>query len=71
MFFTMNPTTPPQLPRKVYLRRKEVQDAVGGARQFQCLERSGELRGVRLPGYTFKHYPRAAVQAVLEKLFGK
>ena len=68
----MSTTTPLPLPlpNKVYLRRKEVEAAVGGRRQLDLLEKTGQLRGVRLPGYDRKHYARATVQIVLVRLFG-
>lgn len=59
----------PVLPHKVYLRRKEVEAAVGGWRQLLALERAGHLRRHYLPGYTRAHYARAEVQAVLDRLF--
>ena len=64
----MTPSSP-ILPSKVYLRRKEVETAVGGRRQREALEASGRLRAVRLPGYTHKHYPRASVASLLAELW--
>ncbi len=63
-------TTSP-LPQKVWLRRKEVETAVGGRRQLEALERTGVLRGVVLPGYKLKRFPRAAVQGILAELAGR
>lgn len=67
---TASPTIPkPVLPAKVYLRRKEVEGAVGGERQLQALERAGRVRPIVLPGYRTKHYVRAEVQRALDELF--
>lgn len=63
--------TRPALPAKVYLRRKEVEIVVGGERQLNALLAQGRLQPVRLPGYTRAHFARAAVQAVLDELFGR
>lgn len=60
----------PTLPAKIYLRRKEVETAVGGRRQREALEAAGHLKPVRLPGYEHAHYIRGDVQAVLDNLFG-
>jgi len=62
--------TTPELPQKVYLRRKEVCAAVGGRRQLAALERAGKVRAIRLPGYTRQHYTRASVTAALAELGG-
>ena len=59
------------LPQKVWLRRKEVEVAVGGRRQLEALERSGALTGVVLPGYKQRRFARAAVQGVLVELGGR
>jgi hypothetical protein len=60
-----------QLPHKVWLRRKEVESAVGGRRQLETLERSGTLTGVVLPGYKQRRFARAAVQEILGSLGGR
>ena len=60
----------PSLPSKVYLRRKEVETAVGGRRQREALESTGKLRPIRLPGYDHKHYVRAEVQSLIASLMG-
>jgi hypothetical protein len=60
----------PLLPAKVYLRRADVEKAVGGQRQMMALESTGKLRGVKLPGYTQSHFVRAEVQAVLDEMWG-
>lgn len=60
----------PDLPAKVYLRRKEVEAVVGGWRQLAALEAAGKLSRQILPGYTRAHYARAEVQAVLVTLYG-
>lgn len=64
-------TEKPTLPAKVYLRRGDVEKAVGGDRQMRALEAAGKIRGVPLPGYTQLHYVRADVQAVLDEMWGK
>lgn len=61
----------PTLPLKIWLRRKEVESAVGGRRQLESLERSGTLTGTVLPGYQHKRFARAKVQDVLTALGGK
>lgn len=64
-------TPKPTLPSKIYLRRADVEKAVGGDRQMKALEAAGKIRGVRLTGYTQFHYVRAEVQAVLDEMWGK
>lgn len=59
----------PVLPAKVYLRRAEVEKAVGGARQLNALLATAKLRGVTLPGYKQLHFVRADVQAVLDAMW--
>jgi hypothetical protein len=61
--------SPPALPSKVYLRRKEVEAAVGGRWQLRLLVQSGRLQGVRLPGYRRLHFVRAQVARTLEQLW--
>jgi len=53
----------------MYLRRKEVLVAVGGAAQLENLERAGRLIPITLPGYKLHHYTRAGVQAVLDAMW--
>ena len=65
------PASPPSLPAKVYLRRKEVIAAVGGWRQLKALASAGHLRPVLLPGYSQAHYVRAEVQSALTTLYGR
>jgi hypothetical protein len=68
----MNTLAPkPALPAKVYLRRGDVEKAVGGQRQMMALESTGKLRGIKLPGYTTLHFIRADVQAVLDEMWGR
>jgi hypothetical protein len=67
----MTATAMPDLPQKVYLRRKEVVAAVGGWRQLKALASAGHLRPVHLPGYSRAHYVRAEVQAVLVTMLGR
>lgn len=67
----MNAKTRPELPDKVYLRRGDVEKAVGGWRQLRMLETTGRLKGTPLPGYKQVHFVRAEVQAVLAELWGE
>lgn len=67
----MTPTIPkPVLPAKVYLRRKDVESAVGGDKQLLHLLAAEKLRGVQLPGYTQLHFVRADVQRVIDEMWG-
>lgn len=59
------------LPPQIWLRRKQVEAAVGGRRQLETLERSGALTGTVLPGYQHKRFARAKVQEILATLGGK
>jgi hypothetical protein len=60
----------PVLPAKVYLRRADVEKAVGGARQLDALIATRKLSGTQLPGYTQLHFIRAEVQAVIDEMWG-
>lgn len=57
-----------QLPDKVYLKRAIVLQAVGGRRQLEKLEITGQLKRVPLTGYTRAHYLRSEVVAVQKKM---
>lgn len=60
----------PELPKKIYLTRKEVLVAVGGRVQLEMLEAARKLRRHTLPGYVRAHYLRAEVKRVLDDLGG-
>ena len=55
------------LPAKVYLKRADVVDAVGGRRELERLEAAGELHRVRLRGYKCAHYSRKEVAGILDR----
>lgn len=68
----MTPTAEkPVLPAKVYLRRKDVERAVGGEKQLLHLIAAKKLNGVVLPGYTRLHFMRADVQRILDEQWGE
>ena len=55
------------LPNKVWLKRADVLEAVGGRRELERLEAAGELHRVPLRGYRVAHYSRREVVGILDR----
>ena len=67
----MNPNLgmakPVVLPNKVWLRRADVLEVVGGRRELESLEAADELHRVQLRGYRVAHYSRREVVGILDR----
>ena len=55
------------LPNRVWLRRADVLEVVGGRRELERLEAADELHRVQLRGYTMAHYSRKEVVGILDR----
>ena len=55
------------LPNKIWLRRADVLEVVGGRRELERLEAADELHRVQLRGYTMAHYSRKEVVGILDR----
>lgn len=55
------------LPNRVWLRRADVLEVVGGRRELERLEAADELHRVQLRGYTMAHYSRKEVAGILDR----
>ena len=55
------------LPNKVWLRRADVLEVVGGRRELERLEAADELHRVQLRGYAMAHYSRKEVVGILDR----